>query len=102
MKLAYFVHDLADPAVARRVRMLRAGGAEPVVLGFRRTETATDEVAGAPIVDLGRTYDARLGHRAKMTALAALSSAKWRSRLAGSQVAEVYRVTLRLRTPRKS
>ena len=50
MKLAYFVHDLADPAVTRRVRMLQAGGAEPVVLGFRRTETAPADVAGAPAV----------------------------------------------------
>jgi succinoglycan biosynthesis protein ExoL len=86
VKLAYFVHDLADPAVTRRVRMLRAGGAEPVVLGFRRTETAPAEVAGAPAIDLGRTYDARLGHRAKATALAALGSGRWRKLLAGSQV----------------
>lgn len=86
MKLAYFVHDLADPAVARRVRMLRAGGAEPVVLGFRRTDTAPAEVGGAPAVDLGRTYDARLGHRAKATAMAALGAGRWRSLLAGSEV----------------
>lgn len=86
MKLAYFVHDLADPAVTRRVRMLRAGGAEPVVLGFRRTETAPAEVGGAPAVDLGRTYDARLGQRAKATALAALGAGRWRSLIAGSEV----------------
>ncbi|WP_334164273.1 glycosyltransferase [Phenylobacterium sp.] len=86
MKLAYFVHDLADPAVTRRVRMLRAGGAEPVVLGFRRTETAPAEVGGAPAVDLGRTYDARLGQRAKATALAALRAGRWRGLLAGSEV----------------
>ena len=85
MKLAYFVHDLADPAVTRRVRMLRAGGAEPVVLGFRRTEAAPAEIAGAPAIDLGRTYDARLGHRAKATALAALGSGRWRELLAGSE-----------------
>ena len=83
MKLAYFVHDLADPAVTRRVRMLQAGGAQPIVLGFRRTETAPDQVAGAPAIDLGRTYDARLGHRAKATALAALTSGRWRSLLSG-------------------
>jgi hypothetical protein len=86
VKLAYFVHDLADPAVTRRVRMLRAGGADPVVLGFRRTEAAPAEVAGAPAIDLGRTYDGRLGHRAKATALAALRSGQWRSLLAGSEV----------------
>lgn len=83
MKLAYFVHDLADPAVTRRVRMLQAGGAEPVVLGFRRTETAPEQIAGAPAIDLGRTYDARLGHRARATAAAALTSGKWRALLVG-------------------
>jgi succinoglycan biosynthesis protein ExoL len=81
VKVAYFVHDLADPAVTRRVRMLRAGGAETVVLGFRRTETAPTEVAGSPAVDLGRTYDARLGHRALTTGLAALTAVRWRGLL---------------------
>jgi succinoglycan biosynthesis protein ExoL len=85
VKLAYFVHDLADPAVTRRVRMLQAGGAEPVVLGFRRTEVAPESIAGAPAVDLGRTYDARLGHRAKVTARAALTSRRWRELLAGAE-----------------
>jgi hypothetical protein len=85
VKLAYFVHDLTDPAVRRRVRMLKAGGAEPVVLGFRRAETAPEAIEGAPAVDLGRTYDARLGHRARATALAALTAARWRGRLEGCE-----------------
>lgn len=85
MKLAYFVHDLTDPAVRRRVQMLRAGGAEPVVLGFRRSEHAPQSIDGAPAVDLGRTYDARLGHRARATAIAALTSSRWKPLLAGSQ-----------------
>lgn len=85
MKLAYFVHDLTDPAVRRRVRMLQAGGAEPVVLGFRRSETAPQTIEGAPAIDLGRTYDGRLGHRAKSAALAALTSSRWKPLLAGSQ-----------------
>ncbi|WP_395671352.1 glycosyl transferase family 1 [Phenylobacterium sp.] len=84
MKIAYFVHDLADPAVARRLSMLRAGGAEPVVLGFRRTEGAPGEVAGVRAIDLGRTYDGRLGHRARTTALAALGAGRWRGLLAGA------------------
>ncbi|WP_243626096.1 glycosyltransferase [Phenylobacterium hankyongense] len=110
MKLAYFVHDLADPAVTRRVRMLQAGGAQPVVLGFRRTDTAPETIAGAPAVDLGRTYDARLGHRAKATARAALTSGRWRELLAGAEVvmartlemlavAEAARRTCRLDAP---
>ncbi|MDB5689571.1 MAG: hypothetical protein JWL91_1447 [Sphingomonas bacterium] len=64
MKIAYVVHDLNDPAVARRVRMLRAGGGDPVVIGFRRSERAPNSVEGARVVDLGRTADARLGQRA--------------------------------------
>ena len=85
MKLAYFVHDLTDPAVRRRVRMLQAGGAQPVVLGFRRAETAPASVEGAPAIDLGRTYDGRLAHRARSTALAAISPERWRSALLGVQ-----------------
>ena len=86
MKLAYFVHDLADPAVARRVKMLQAGGAEPVVLGFRREPTAPQAIEGAPAIDLGRTYDARLGHRAAKTALAVLTAARLREPLRGAEV----------------
>ncbi len=86
MKLAYFVHDLSDPAVARRLRMLKAGGAEPVVLGFCRAETAPEALEGCPTVNLGRTYDARLGHRAKLTALTALKAGRFKSMIAGAEV----------------
>lgn len=86
MKLAYFVHDLSDPAVARRLRMLKAGGAEPVVLGFCRAEIAPEALEGCPTVNLGRTYDARLGHRAKMTAMTALKARRFRDLLAGAEV----------------
>ena len=86
MKLAYFVHDLNDPAVARRVRMLRAGGAEPVVLGFYRGDAPPETIAGAQAIDLGRTYDGRLGHRARATLRAALGVGRLRDILAGSEV----------------
>lgn len=86
MKLAYFVHDLTDPAVARRVRMLKAGGADPVVLGFRREAQAPAAIEGAPAIDLGRTYDARLAHRAAATALTALSAGRLRDHLRGAEV----------------
>ncbi|ARR52440.1 hypothetical protein HY78_02690 [Rhizorhabdus wittichii DC-6] len=64
MKVAYFVHDLNDAAVARRIAMMRAGGLDPVVLGFRRSPLPPADIGGAPVVDLGRTADARLGQRA--------------------------------------
>jgi hypothetical protein len=86
MKLAYFVHDLTDPAVARRVRMLKAGGAEPVLVGFRRADAAPETLEDCRVYDLGRTYDGRLGHRAKMAARAALASGRLRRALAGSEV----------------
>lgn len=64
MKIAYFVHDLNDAAVARRVLMMQAGGLTPVVLGFRRSAAPPDDIHGFPVVDLGRTADARLAQRA--------------------------------------
>lgn len=63
MKLLYIVHDLHDSAVIRRVRMLRAAGAEVVVAGFRRRDEVPTEVAGATAIDLGRTKDARFFQR---------------------------------------
>lgn len=62
-RIAYVVHDLGDSAVARRVTMLRAAGAEVTLLGFRRGVVVPAEVAGARAIDLGKTHDARLIHR---------------------------------------
>jgi hypothetical protein len=86
VRIAYFVHDLTDPAVARRVRMLRAGGADVVLLGFRREAEAPAEIAEVRPVDLGRTYDARFGHRAALTALNVVGAVRLRRRLAGCDV----------------
>jgi succinoglycan biosynthesis protein ExoL len=63
LRIAYFVHDLTDPAVGKRVRMLRAAGAEIVVLGFRREDRTVTAIEGAQAVDLGRTYDAKFAQR---------------------------------------
>jgi succinoglycan biosynthesis protein ExoL len=64
IKIAYFVHDVNDAAVARRVTMLRAAGAAVTVAGFRRDDRLPKTVSGARVVDLGRTADARLLQRA--------------------------------------
>lgn len=63
MRLAYLVHDLADPAVTRRLDMLRPHLTDAVVLGFHRGAEPPATVAGWPAVPLGRTHDARLAHR---------------------------------------
>jgi hypothetical protein len=63
MRIAYFVHDATDANVLRRVRMLHEGGADVVVLGFRRLEMPLADIDGAPVVDLGRTFDGRFGQR---------------------------------------
>jgi succinoglycan biosynthesis protein ExoL len=66
MKIAYLAYDLSDAAAARRIRMLQMGGAEVTVAGFRRSEKPVTHLPGA--VDLGRTYDGRLAHRAALVA----------------------------------
>lgn len=60
--IAYLVHDLNDAAVARRVRMLVAGGGTVRLAGFSRG-AAPDMVAGVAATSLGRTGDARMIQR---------------------------------------
>jgi succinoglycan biosynthesis protein ExoL len=70
--ILYFVHDLDDPAVARRVTMLLAGGADVQLIGFRRSDQPIASVNGVPAIDLGRTEPAKLLLRALSVAKAAL------------------------------
>ncbi len=63
LRILYLVHDLSDPSVARRVRMLQSGGAELTVIGFHRSEEQLLRVASCEAVDLGRTYNARFAQR---------------------------------------
>ena len=67
LRIAYFVPDQHDPAVGRRLEMLRRGGGDLQLVGFRRREAAA-----ADAVDLGRTFDARMAHRALAVARARL------------------------------
>ena len=62
-KIVYFAHDLSDPAVHRRVRMLVAGGAAVTPIGFRRSAEAPNAVEGLSPIDLGQTADGMLGRR---------------------------------------
>jgi succinoglycan biosynthesis protein ExoL len=69
MRIAYLAWDLWDAATVRRAEMLQAGGAELRIAGFRRRDRAPAQIAGARALDLGRTFDGRLGHRAALVAL---------------------------------
>ena len=67
MRVAYLVHDLNDPAVAKRLHMLQMGGLSAVVAGFWRGKPPPAEIAGVPVIALGRTFDSRLVHRSMAT-----------------------------------
>ncbi len=62
-RVAYIVHDVNDAAVARRITMMRAGGLDVALIGFRRDNRRPADVAGAPVTDLGMTEDGRLARR---------------------------------------
>jgi succinoglycan biosynthesis protein ExoA len=70
LKVLYLVHDVADPAVRRRVLMLREGGAEVTLAGFRRGENRLAEVHGITPIELGRTADAKFAQRMSAVAKA--------------------------------
>ncbi len=84
MRVGYFVHDLSDPAVSRRVRMLQAGGAEVALFGFRRNSEPASTIAGTTAVDLGRTHDLRLASRAASVVGALFGVRAWSKSLAGA------------------
>lgn len=63
MRVAYLAHDLADAAVERRVAMLRRGGAEVDLFGFRRSGGSSAMVAGVVPRELGTTQGGALGRR---------------------------------------
>jgi len=78
MRISYFVHDLADAAVQKRVRMLRSGGAQRVtLLGFERGRPAPP-VIGTPMFALGQTGNGRFAQRT-LSVFTALPKA-WRRR----------------------
>lgn len=69
-RIGYLAHDLADPAIGRRVTMFRTGGAEVVLAGFSRGKLP-DGLSDALV--LGRSTDARLASRA-LTVLRVLAT----------------------------
>ncbi len=73
LHVLYLVHDISDPAVRRRVKMLKAGGARVTLAGFRRTTSPIAEIEGLAPVDLGPTRDGRFAQRIGAVAKAAMS-----------------------------
>lgn len=63
-RISYFVHDVNDAAVARRVVMMHAAGAIVHVIGFTRDERDPDAIDGAQVTIVGRTRDAAMVQRA--------------------------------------
>ncbi len=84
MKVAYFVHDMADAAVHRRIRMLRHF-AEVTLVGFRRSDAFPRDLDGIPTVGLGRTADAKLAQRA-LTVATTLARPAWQRHVKGSTI----------------
>lgn len=82
-KIAYLAHDLSDAAVARRVQMLRQGGAEVKLAGFRRTNQPINAVEGVASLDLGQSFDQQLLRRAALLARCALANERLRGLLHG-------------------
>ena len=63
MKIVYFVHDVHDAAVERRVRRFNASGASTIVLGVRRRDQPMTQLLGAQVIDLGKTEDGKMAQR---------------------------------------
>lgn len=86
MRITYFANDLSDAAVARRVRMLRIGGAEVKLIGFHRSIEPIREVEGIAPLDLGRTFDGRFVDRSLQVLQRSLEARNWQHLVSGADV----------------
>ena len=77
MRITYFAQDLFDPAVTRRVRMLRAGGGTVKLLGFRRRGAAISYIDNVETIDLGQTVEGRLANRAVLVVCRSVGARRW-------------------------
>lgn len=62
-RILLLVPDIADTITHNRVEAFRSAGHELVVAGFRRGRYKRSDPPGGPHICLGRTADARYGHR---------------------------------------
>ena len=75
--ILYLVHNLADPAVGRRVAMFRQGGAAVEIAGFRRGDAPPPSLPLDKIVELDITHDGRMLQRLGATLAAAWRAPSW-------------------------
>jgi succinoglycan biosynthesis protein ExoL len=85
MKISYFVHDIGHPDLVRRFEMLRQGGADSRIFGFRRARPVDNNLAGS-VVDLGRTIDGQFAQRTWTVAKTIPRLRQWANELALSDV----------------
>src|SRR3954452_10032235 len=81
----YLVHNLNDAAVERRTLMLRQGGAEVYLAGFRRGARSCD-ATDEQVLTLGRTHDANLLHRAMTVSRCAATPSSMRDAAASADL----------------
>lgn len=89
VRIAYFAHNLNHADIPRRVEMLAQGGADVRMLGFRRGERPAappETPPGAPVVELGRTRDAKLLARAGSVLKALVTLPTWIKAVEGRDV----------------
>ena len=86
MQITYFAADLTDPATERRLRLLQSGGADISLFGFRRSPQPIPKLAGIAAIDLGQTFDGRLGNRLKQVLRCSVTARHWRESVAASDV----------------
>jgi succinoglycan biosynthesis protein ExoL len=86
LKILYLVPNLADPAVARRVDMLRLGGAQIDVAGFRRAGTPVPSLDVGTYLELDETFDGRFAQRMLATVRARSKVRTWAARLSRPDV----------------
>lgn len=85
-RILYLVHNLSDPAVARRLAMLRLGGAAVEIAGFRRADAPLADLAAETVVELDITHDARMLQRLLATLKARYGAKRWAKVLARPDV----------------
>jgi len=73
LHVLYLVFNLTDPAVRRRVLMLKAGGADVTLAGFRRSAEPPAEIEGIRPIDLGISHDGQFVQRTFAVLNAAMS-----------------------------